>query len=174
MRPSQTTHRRLLSLALSLALAGLAACGGEPRSDLTLDGSARVPDDEGVATVITRTRIQLDGKRSYRVGKEFVSFSTYTGEFESMLGRKGQYVQLGAHDGTAVWMAGVAAVVPVPKPAVYYVGRFKRVDDGRLVFADGTVLRLGQGVVVPKESRTRRLQAQIDPATHRVVALVVS
>ncbi|HUR78265.1 MAG TPA: hypothetical protein VMZ22_09985 [Acidimicrobiales bacterium] len=149
----------------------LVACGADKGAALKLDGSPRVPDDEGVATVVTRTRIELDGKRKYQVADDFVSFSTYTGELEPMVGREGQYVQLGLRGRTAVWMAGVAAVVSTPARAVYYLGRLKHVDGERLVFADGTVLRRRRGLRVPRAG-SAKLQARIDPKAHRVVELI--
>jgi hypothetical protein len=154
------------------AVALLAACGGSD-AKLRLDGSPRVPDDEGVATVITRTRIQLDGKRSYGVDPKFVSFSTYDGQLEPMVIRRNQYVQLGVRGHTAIWMAGVAAVVPLPAPSVYYIGRLKRVDGDRLIFWDGTVLTRRHGLAAPKPVRAdgRRVEARLDPKTHRVVEL---
>ena len=160
---------------LAVGALAFSACGSSAPK-LRLDGSPRVPNDEGIATLVTRTRIQLDGKRSYAVDKSFVSFSTYDGELEPMVNRRGQYVQLGVHDHKAVWMAGVAAVVPVPEPAVYYVGRLKRVEGDRLEFWDGTVLTRRHGLATPRPVRRAgaRLQVRIDPKTHRVVELTTS
>ena len=154
-----------------LAAAVLVACGDDGAAPLKLDGSPRVPDDEGIATVVTRTRIELDGERSYAVADGFVSFSTYTGAFEPMRHRRGQYVQLGLRGREVLWMAGIAAVVPVPEPAVYYIGRLKETDGDRLVFADGTVLRRRLSVKVPVVPKDAKLRARIDPSAHRVVEL---
>ena len=156
-------------------VAVLAGCGSTPEK-LRLDGSPRWPDDEGVATVVTRTRIQLDGRRSYAVDPKFVSFSTYDGQLEPMVTRRNQYVQLGLRGHKAIWMAGVAAVVPLPTPAVYYIGRLKRVDGDQLFFWDGTVLTRRHGLAAPPVVRAngQRVQARIEPKSHRVVALTRS
>jgi hypothetical protein len=137
-----------------------------------LDGSPRIPTDEGVATALRRDRIELDGRRSYPVDPAFKSFSTYSGQLEPMVTRQGQYVQLGVRSGRAIWMAGIAAVVTQPQRAVYYIGRLAAVRDRtRLVFVDGTVLRLGAAVTTPKPAK-QRVQVRIDPDRHRVVEIV--
>jgi len=168
--------RRFVAIAGSVAALGIAApaCRGSSSSSaaaVRLDGSPRVPDDEGVATSLSRTRITLDGKRTYAVSTRLVSFATATGAIEPMLSREGQYVQIGVVKENGhrlmVWMAGFAAVVPSTPPAVYYQGRFVRRDGALAIFRDGTVLRLGAGVKVPKANSDATVQ--IDPATHLVV-----
>ena len=161
---------RRVAIALVVVLA---ACSkGGTTAAVRLDGSPRVPDDEGVATVVTRTKIVLDGQRSYGVDKRFVSFSTYTGVLQPMVGRLGQYVQIGVKDRKATWMAGIAAVIPGSTPSVFYIGKPRRVDGARLIFLDGTVLRLAGGVKPPDGAA--RVRARIDAAQHRVVELVAS
>jgi nucleoid-associated protein YgaU len=147
----------------------VSACGGGGGGgDIKLDGSPRVPDDEGVATEVTRERITLDGDRTYDVSDRLRSFSTYTLKLEPMLNRKGQYVQVGLDGDTVVWMAGVAAVVQTAQgPSVFYVGDLEEIDDGRAVFADGTVLRTAEGV----SAEPGRVQARIDVPKRRVTEL---
>lgn len=146
--------------------------GGEPV--VRLDGSPRVPDDEGVATSLSHTSITLDGSRTYPVSERLVSFSTYTGAIEPMITRKGQYVQIGLdeEDGkkAMVWMAGIAQVLATAQPAVYYTGIYVRTIEGgkRAVFRDGTVIRLSPGVTVPDKAGTGVI-VRIDPASHEAV-----
>jgi hypothetical protein len=163
---------RRLALALVLVLA---ACSkGDNVSAVRLDGTPRLPNDEGIATTITRTRIVLDGTRSYGIDKRFVSFSTYTGELVPMVSRQGQYVQLGLAKKKATWLAGIAAVIPAATPTVFYIGTLRRVDakTHRIEFKDGTVLRLAAGVTAPKGAA--RLRARIDAGRHQVVELLPS
>lgn len=159
--------RRLAAAAL---VAVLAACGGS-RPPVTLDGSPRFPDDEGVATTVELERITLDGKRTYAVSRDLRSFSTYDMKLEPMLNRRGQYVHVGLEDRRVVWMAGIAAVVPGDPPRVFYSGRLKAVDDGRAIFADGTVLTLQPGVVSPVSDGF--VQVEIDARAHRVRRITV-
>lgn len=166
--------RRLL--AIVLAVGGFAvgtSCSADSGSSpalVRLDGTARVPDDEGVATDLTRDRITLDGKRTYRVSDELRAFSTYTRELEPMLGRKGQYVQVGLDGDEMVWMAGVARVVEVDgAPAVFYTGRFREELEGRFVFADGTTFAPAKSVPTP--GTRSEVTVRIDPRTRRIVEI---
>lgn len=169
--------RIVAALACVVAFASLtAACnrGDDDEPVVRLDGSARVPDDEGVATSLSHASITLDGKRTYPVSKRLISFSTYTGAIEPMITRKGQYVQIGLEeeDGKKhmVWMAGIAQVLNTKEPAVYYTGTFVRRQDGRAVFRDGTVIQLSPGVTVPEKEGTGVI-VRIDPASHRAVEI---
>jgi hypothetical protein len=160
-------RRTALGLAALVVLAGACSSSGKV---VALDGSPRHPDDEGVVTRISFQRITLDGKRTYDVSPELLAFSTVTRQLEPMLSREHQYVQVGLHGSTMVWMAGIAAVVPTTPPAVYYVGRMTSVDgEGRATFSDGTVLRLGPSA---RTLQRRRVRAKIDPVRHLVVELV--
>lgn len=161
--------RRLLLAAGMFALVVLGACGGDGGPDVALDGSPRVPDDEGVLTAASNERITLDGKRSYEVDKHALVFSTYTRAVESLQNRKGQYVQIGTDGDRMEWMAGIAAVVPGDPPTVYYIGYLSEASASTLTFRDGTVLRRGRDVEVPEKGR---VQVTIDARAHRAVAVV--
>ena len=168
--------RRRAAIAVVCVLAtvvlGAGCRGGDDEPVVRLDGSARVPDDEGVATSLSHASITLDGRRTYPVSRRLISFSTYTGAIEPMINRKGQYVQIGLdeEDGkkVMVWMAGIAQVLQTAEPAVYYTGIYtRRADGGRAVFRDGTVIQLSPGVTVPKAGTG--VIVRIDPATHKAV-----
>ena len=171
--------RRFGALVLVVALSAgfTAACGrGDSGGDepvVALDGTPRIPDDEGVATALSTSSITLDGERTYPVSRRLVSFSTYTGKIEPMITREGQYVQIGLDEeggkDKMVWMAGIADVVRVEPPAVYYAGTFVRRDGKRFVFQDGTVLRAGAKSNVPPADT--RVTVQIDPSTHDAVVI---
>ena len=166
--------RRLIVLLAAVAFSStVAGCSREaeaPEPVVRLDGSARFPDDEGVATALDRRSITLDGKRTYRVSDQLRSFSTYTRELEPMIGRRGQYVQIGVEDGVMVWMAGISRLVDVEgRPAAYYTGRFRGVERGRFVFTDGTTFAVDDDVSRPPESAD--VTARIDIATRRIVEL---
>jgi hypothetical protein len=169
--------RRAALVLLVLALAGggaLLVTRSPWRDDgpapLRLDGTPRLPDDEGVATSLSRRSITLDGTRTYEVSDQLRSFSTYTLALEPMIGRKGQYVQVGLDGDTMVWMAGVAQVLEVDgERSVYYTGRYVRTVEGRLVFRDGTTIAPGAGVKAPPPNRD--VTVRIDAKTHRAVEI---
>jgi hypothetical protein len=163
--------RRRLLLVLLLLLAGCSRGGEDDK--FALDGSPRFPDAEGVVEEISLDRITLDGGRRYKVSEDLASFSTYDLSTTPMLHRKGQYVHLGLDGDTATWMAGIGVVVRAPgkPPVVYYNGYLLKIDDGRAIFRNGTVLRLADGVKSPADAGL--LRAEIDPARHRVRALVI-
>jgi hypothetical protein len=162
--------RRLLLVVL-LLLAGCSRGGKE--NAFALDGSPRFPDAEGVVEEISLDRITLDGDRRYKVSEDLASFSTYDLSTTPMLHRKGQYVHLGLDGDTAEWMAGVGVVVRVPDqpPVVYYNGYLLKIEDGRAIFRNGTVLRLADGLKSPTDPGL--IRAEIDPVRHRVRALVI-
>jgi hypothetical protein len=161
----------VLALGVMLGSAGCSRGGDEPA--FALDGSPRFPDAEGVVEDISLDRITLDGHRTYKVAKDLASFSTYDLSITPMLHRQGQYVHLGLDGDTAKWMAGIGVIVRAPgkPPTVYYNGYLLKIDEGRAIFRNGTVLRLADGVKSPTD--TGLLRAEIDPATHRVTALVI-
>ena len=170
--------RLILAAAVLSAFLVAAACGGdESRSPVVLDGSPRVPDDEGVATDldVEGKSLTLDGDRSYQLSDQLRSFSALDLSIQPLADAADAYVQVGLEGRTVVWLGRIAKVVPTDPPRVYYVGRFSSVgssDEGRrIVFGEGTVLNLADGVEPPEGSEGEILQAEIDPAAHEVVAL---
>lgn len=162
--------RRALVAAVGLLLLLGAACGRSADAPgVVLDGSARFPDDQGVATSITLEKVTLDGERAYPLARSLKAFSTYTLKLEPVLGRQGHYVHLGVRDGKVEWLAGIAAVVPGSPPSVYYTGTLVRRVKGQLVFEDGTVLRGSSGVA---NLAPGKVTVRIDPATGRVTEVV--
>lgn len=161
-----------MRIMVTVAALLVAACSRGGGDRLVLDGSPRFPDDEGVVTAVSLERITLDGGRSYGVSEDLASFSTYDLAATPMLHRQGQYVQLGLDGDKAEWMAGIGVVVRAPgeEPVVFYNGHLLRIEDGRAIFRDGTVLRLGVGVERPRSGGMVR--AEIDPSRHRLRALV--
>lgn len=162
---------RRLAAVVALVILPLAACDSRtPAPVVRLDGTARFPDDEGIATALDRNSITLDGERRYKVSDELRSFSTYTRELEPMIGRRNQYVQIGVVGDEMVWMAGVSRVIKVRgEPAVFYTGRFREVARGRFVFTDGTTFAVAPGVARPGTRRS--VTVRIDPETHRIVEI---
>ncbi|MDQ1402044.1 MAG: hypothetical protein QOG03_360 [Actinomycetota bacterium] len=163
--------RRLLVVAAAVALVmtGAVGCRSTSKPVVNLDGSPRIPDDQGVVTAVSRQRLTLDGTRTYPISPGLQAFSTYTLTVVSVLERKGQYVQIGLNGKTVVWLANIAAVLPTTPPAVYYQGRLLRIDRTGAVFRDGTVLRLAPEL--HPSFTTGRVQARLDPARHVVVSL---
>lgn len=119
--------------------------------------------------------LTLDGERSYQVSEQLRSFSALDLSIQPLADAQDAYVQVGLDGRTIVWLGRIAKVVPTDPPRVFYVGRFTRVEDTdagrRIVFGEGTVLALADGVEPPPESDGQVLQAEIDPAAHRVIAL---
>lgn len=154
---------RPLVLGLVLLLASAAgACGrGSDAERVTLDGRPRVPDVEGVVAEVSFTELTLEGGGTYEIRRDLQCFSTYTLEPLPLLGRKGQYVQLGLAGDRVVWLASIGGVVAAERPTVYYTGHLVEVDDGRAHFRDGTTFALGEDVSVP---RPGFVQVAVDPA----------
>ena len=168
--------RRLASFVLLLALAFGACGGGDDRAGIALDGSPRVPDEEGVVASIADdfSTLTLDGGRTFEIPDDVQSFATVDGSTQPLRRRVGQYVQLGVDGRTVRWVAGIAAVVDGPTGrVVYYTGTLRDAVGRRLDFADGTVLQLDDaadpGAV--EAAVGRRVLASIDPARHVVVGL---
>jgi hypothetical protein len=160
-------RRAAVAAALVLVVLLAAGCGGDDGpTPITLDGRPRYPDAEGVVERVSAESLTLDGRRTYEVSPALQSFSTSTLKTLPLLQRRGQYVQLGLDGRTVVWLANVGAPVPVDPPRVFHQGTLVRVSGGRLVFRDGTVLRLGPGVTSPVPSGLVR--AAIDPGRHVV------
>jgi uncharacterized protein (AIM24 family) len=156
--------RRLAAVVVVIVLVG-AACGGSSHSAIKLDGSPRHPDDQGIVTAVSLTKLTIDGRRSYVVDRSLRCFSTVTLAPIQLLGRRGQYVQVGLRGHTIDWLAGFGAVVRAQgdPPTVYYSGTVKRVARSDMTFADGTVLALGPDVTGPVGLPVR---VQIDPDHH--------
>ena len=158
--------RRALLVALAAAVfsAGCRADGGSEQ--VRLDGSPRVPDEEGVVVEVSRDRLTLAGGDTYEIGEELQSFSSQTMAAVPVLQRKGQYVHIGVDGDRLVWIAAIGSVVPGAEPVVYYTGTLEGVEDGRAIFEDGTVLRVAPGV--EPAIRQGPAVAEIDPV-ERVV-----
>ncbi|MEO7804087.1 MAG: hypothetical protein ABIS18_06805, partial [Actinomycetota bacterium] len=129
--------------ALVLTLLFLVACGSSDPVDPTSD-AARFPDEEGVVTSMTRSRMTLDNKRTFDISLEVQSFSSLEGHAPTALvSWRGKYVHAGLTDDKVIWVAGIG--LALPNGTVTYVGYFERVEEGRAVFADGTALRFKEG-----------------------------
>ena len=159
-------RRSAAVLLLLLLLFAGAGCSGDDAPVVVLDGSARVPDAEGVVQQVDARRITLDGRR-YQLSPELQAFSTYTLEAIPVRNRRGQYVQVGLDGDTVEWLAAYGVVVRAADgPAtVYYTGVFVRAAGGRAVFRDGSTVELDRGVDVP--ARGVRVRVDIDPVRHR-------
>lgn len=154
----------LVGVAIAAFLSLAVSCGGQ---ESVLEQGARFPDDEGVATEVTLERIEVDGKRAYRVADRIESFTTRSHEVTPLLFWKGKYVHLGLNDADEiVWVAGIGAVVKAEPSYTIYTGIFERLDRERrrAVFEDGTTLKLDDQVELPNPGTDS--VATIDPAKH--------
>lgn len=152
-------------------LALLAACSrGGGRSTVALDGSPRIPDDEGIVTAVDLSSFTLDGQRTYRIEDDLVSFSNIDLRTVPLLFTKGQYVQVGADGHTARWIGTVAKPLKTTPPVVIYEGTLRSVADGRLVFANGTVLRVADSVDVDRLDG-KLVDVRLRPGAHEVTEL---
>jgi len=152
-------------------LALLAACSrGGGHASVVLDGSPRIPDDEGIVTAVDLSSVTLDGHRTYRVEDDLVTFSNIDLQTVPLLFTKGQYVQVGADGHTARWIGTVAKPLKTTPPVVIYEGTIRSVDDGRLVFANGTVLRVADGVDVDHLDG-KRVDVRLRPGAREVTEL---
>ena len=154
--------------AVVAVVAVLAACsdgGGGPAP------GARRPDDAGVVTAVTPTRLTLDDGVTYPFAAQVASFSTYTLEPLPLSHRLGEYVHVGLDDGAVVWLAAIGVLTQTRPQRVIYTGDLLRIDgDGNAQFADGTVLRLGEGVTPGITEGAA--QVRIDPYADTVVELL--
>lgn len=136
---------------------------------MELDGSPRPPDEEGVVVAVDRKSIELEDGKKFGLSEDLVSFSTVNRHTISVLGTVGDYVHLGVDGDTVVWLARVGRVtVAEDKPVVLYQGEIKEVQGDRLLFADGTVLRLEKGLEVGGVRGEGFSLVAIDPKTERV------
>lgn len=178
----KATWARRVVVAVTLVaatLVGAACSGGDGRSTPTtavpLDGTPRFPDAEGVVVDIAAdfSTITLDGDRRFGIEKDVQSFSALDGSTQRLLGRKGQYVQVGLRGDRVRWIGGIGALIRTPgRPDVaYFTGNLVQVDKGKAIFEDGTVLTLAPEVKAL--GGAARVRATIDASSHRVVELVV-
>lgn len=135
------------AVATGAALALVTACGsgGGGDSELVLDGSPRVPDAEGIATIARPDLIEVAG-RQFDVSPDLVVFSTHDLSLTPLVRWEGSYVQVGLDGDTVVWLAGVAGVISGDPPTAQLSGRVEAVEGDRLVLEGGTVVTLGEGV----------------------------
>ena len=158
--------------AAVILLVLLAACGSgdaEPTADIALDGSRRDPDVEGLVGRVSIEEITIDGKR-YELSRNLQAFNTYTLVALPVLRTEGSYVHAGLKSGKVVWLAEVAKVLgPGTGRTAFYRGTLTAVDDGELVFQDGTVLRPDDELELPEPPVA--VLASIDPSTDAVVSL---
>ena len=163
-------RRRHVGAALVALLAFVGACGDDedPVADITLDGSTRPPDREGIVEEVSLEDIRIDGQR-YELSKKLLAFSTYTLTAIPVLATEGSYVHLGVEDGKAVWVAQIAQPLRSASGSTFvYEGTIRRVRGDRVEFGDGTVLRAT--VEIPPVGS--RIQVTIDPDADRIVGLV--
>jgi hypothetical protein len=135
------------------AVLALAACSGSSDPVVKLDGSPRTPDAEGVVLEASASGITLDGNREYEVSKKLISFSTYNHEVVPLASTVGAYVQAGLDDRTIVWISKIGPVATDASghKTVQYQGDLVDVAPPRLIFKDGTVLRLAAGLKPPAD-----------------------
>lgn len=161
------TNDRVRCLVVVLVLGVLAACGGDGDKGFALDGSPRVPDDEGVVTAVDLDAITLDGDRRYEIADDLVSFSSIDLDVVPLLFTEHQYVQVGLDGSTVEWIGAIARPLTSEPPSVAFTGTVTGVDDGALVFRNGTVLDLGAHVDAANLDG-KDVQVSLDPSAHAV------
>ena len=152
--------RRLLGIATAVTAV---ACS-HPYRTITLDGSPRLPDAQGIVSSVSLTSLRIAHGPQLRIDSRLLSFSAANLAPVPVLGRLHQYVQIGVHRHAVVWIASFGTVVRAPgrAPAVYFFGRAVRLGKPRnLVFDNGVVLHVRRGVVVGHLPAPVR--AEIDP-----------
>lgn len=160
---------RVAALVLGATLFGACGSDGEPTADIDLDGSRRDPDVEGVVDEVSVEEITIDGER-FELSENLLAFNTYTLVALPVLGTEGSYVHAGTTSGKVVWLAEVAKVLGGGDRALgYYRGTLLERDGDRLVFQDGTVLRVADDVEVP--SPPAALLVGLDPDDDVVVSV---
>lgn len=132
----------------------------------------RYPDAAGEVTEINLRELQLDEGKRYSISNQVASFSTYNRRVTPLLSWQGKYVHIGIEDNQVIWIAGIG--IPdktADPPIVFYTnGALSQIDsDRRLIFEDGTVLRLDPSVGEPP--RGSHLTAKIDASSGLVVEL---
>jgi hypothetical protein len=162
-------RRELAALAAVLVVG---ACSGERSTPFALDGSPRAADDEGLVTAVDPTSITLDGARTYEVDDDIVSFSTIDLSAVPLLYTEGQYVQVGVKRKTVRWIGAVARPLTTKPPRVVFEGEVTRIDGADLVFSNGTVLAVGDGVETTGLEGAR-VQVGVRPDRHVVTEVKV-
>ncbi|MGQ0434040.1 MAG: hypothetical protein ACT452_16740 [Microthrixaceae bacterium] len=133
-------------VAVALATACSSASSGV--DPLRLDGSPRVPDAEGIASIARPDLIEVSGQQ-YKVSPDLIVFSTHDLSVTPLVRWEGSYVQVGLRGKTVVWLAGVAGIMTGEPPSADLSGQVASIDGDRLVLRGGTVLTLGGGVEAP-------------------------
>ena len=142
---------RKLAVLFLVAFLGLTSCSNSNKGPLEA-GGFRIPDDAGVVTDSTLSRIQLDKKRNYDIADNVESFGARSHAVQSLLSWEGKYVQLGLDSHRKVrWIAGIGTVLKTTPSVVYYTAVVDHADLGkhRVFFDDGTVLTVASGLAIP-------------------------
>jgi len=159
------------SAALFAALVLLASCGrGGDDDGFALDGSRRVPDDEGIVTAVDLESVTLDDERTYDVDRGLASFSAIDLSTVPLLFTEGQYVQVGTDGDDLVWLSTFAKPLGGDRPLVLFAGEVERVEDGEVEFDNGTVLRLDDAV--DADALTGEVQLALDPRSKTVTEVL--
>ena len=158
--------------AATITALALGACRGGSGSDFALDGSPRIPDDEGIVTAVDLESVTLDGERTYDVERDLRSFSAIDLSTVPLLFTEGQYVQVGVDGDTLEWIGAIAKPLAAEQePFVLYAGELEAVDGDALVFDNGTVLRLADAVEA-SSFVGEGVRVSIDPDTKTVTEVV--
>lgn len=164
-------HQRSSAVAFAAALlvAGACSSGSDARSEIVLDGSPRVPDAEGIASITRPDLIEIAGKQ-YEVSPNLVAFSTHDLSLTPLVRWEGSYVQVGLDGDKVVWLAGVAGIVSGDRPVAEFSAQITSVDDDRVILEGGTVVTLGKGVRAERVGTY--VLVRLDPITGRVRELL--
>lgn len=155
-------------VALVLSLSSCGRGGGD--DGFALDGSARVPDDEGIVTAVDHDSVTLDGERTYDVDRGLASFSAIDLSTVPLLFTEGQYVQVGTDGDRLVWLSAIAKPLAGSRPLVLLTGSVERVADGTVELENGTVLRLD--VSLDADSLDGEVQLGLDPRSKTVTEVL--
>ena len=154
-----------------MSLVLLAGCGGGAKApEITLDGSPRRANAEGVVTDVSLERLTLDGRRTFEVDPKLRCFDAGTLKSVPLLGRLGTYVQAGVAGKKVSWISSYSAVVELPdRPRLaFHIGTVVTAKPGEIVFKDGSVLKVAPDVQLPPADV--RARADIDVERHQVLA----
>lgn len=161
------------SLILLALITG--ACTGGATARIALDGSPRVPDDEGIVTSVSLDELTLDGERTYGISDELRSFSALDLSTAPLLFSDGQYAQVGLDGDTVVWLGTLARPVGSDPAVVYFTDTVDAVEgdgpDRVLIFASGTVLHVEEQLEAPLPGALVR--AEVDVSAQAVTSVTV-